>query len=56
MKFDLVGGRIDQAHHDSNARRAIDEFVVFDEAVGVGKNLVSSNDTLIIATADHSHV
>ena len=52
----IEGGKIDQAHHASNARRALDEFVAFDEAVGLAKQLVSLDDTLVIVTADHSHV
>ena len=42
-------------HHNSNARKALDDFVAFDEAVGVGIEKTSSEDTLIIVTADHSH-
>ena len=44
-----------QGHHGSNARRALDDFVAFDEAVGVGLEKTSSDDTLIVVTADHSH-
>jgi alkaline phosphatase len=52
----VEGGKIDHAHHGSNARRALDEFVALDEAIGKAKQTVSLNDTLFIVTADHSHV
>ena len=51
----VEGGKIDLAHHVSNARRAIDDFVAFDEAIGRAQEIVSLNDTLFIVTADHSH-
>lgn len=52
----VEGGRIDQAHHDNNARRALDDLVVFDNAIGKTVEMVSLEDTLIVVTADHSHV
>ena len=51
----VEGGKIDHGHHASNARRALDDFVAFDEAIGLAKELVS-DDTLMVVTADHSHV
>jgi alkaline phosphatase len=52
----VEGGKIDHGHHASNARRALDDFVAFDEAIGLAKELVSADDTLLVVTADHSHV
>ncbi len=52
----VEGGRIDHAHHGSNAARALEDTVAFDEAVKTALGAVSLRDTLIIVTADHSHV
>ncbi|CAF3859711.1 unnamed protein product [Rotaria sordida] len=56
----IEGGRIDHAHHDTIPRIALDEFVEFDNAVGQAKRTLQANgaldDSLIIVTADHSHV
>ena len=49
------GGNIDLAHHAANARRALDDFVAFDEAIGRAKSLVNLDETLLVVTADHSH-
>lgn len=51
----VEGGRIDHAHHAGNAFRALDETIAFAEAVKVAETLLSSDDTLILVTADHSH-
>jgi alkaline phosphatase len=51
----VEGGRIDHAHHDTNAARALIDTVAFDKAVKTALDLTSREDTLIIATADHSH-
>ena len=52
----VESGLIDHGHHSSQAKKAIDEFVVFDEAIGRVLNITSSSDdTLIVVTADHSH-
>lgn len=51
----IKGGKIDHAHHESNAYNALHEFVALDNAVG--KALIpSKKDTLITVTSDHSHV
>lgn len=34
---------------------ALDDFVSFDDAIGMGRSLTSDMDTMIVATADHSH-
>ena len=51
----LVGGRIDHAHHVNNAHLALSETVAFDDAVGVAMEM-TGEDTLMVVTADHSHV
>ncbi len=52
----VEGGRIDHAHHATNAYRALTETVEFANAVRVAMNKTDRNDTLLIVTADHSHV
>jgi alkaline phosphatase len=52
----IEGGRIDHAHHITNARRALDETVEFADAVSEVLKLVDLKDTLVLVTADHSHV
>lgn len=52
----VEGGQIDFGHHTSQAKHALDEFVSFDNAVGKASEKTSENDTLIVVTADHSHV
>ncbi|XP_078337678.1 alkaline phosphatase-like [Crassostrea virginica] len=51
----VEGGRIDHAHHDNNAKRALEETVQFEEAVKTAITLTNQEDTLMIVTADHSH-
>jgi alkaline phosphatase len=51
----VEGGRIDHAHHFGNAFRALGETVELADAVRMA-NQLASLDTLIIVTADHSHV
>jgi alkaline phosphatase len=52
----IEGGRIDHAHHLGNAFRALHDGIAFADAVGVADQMTSEDDTLIIVTADHSHV
>ena len=52
----VEGGRIDTAHHASRAHSAIVETQMLAKAVEVAVNKTSEADTLIIVTADHSHV
>lgn len=52
----VEGGRIDHAHHLTNAHRALDETVEFAKAIEAVAKLVDPKDTLILVTADHSHV
>ncbi|KAH9513409.1 hypothetical protein Btru_032947 [Bulinus truncatus] len=53
----IEGGRIDQAHHDNYAKKALEELVHFNSAATKVTELTSSdNNTLVVVTADHSHV
>jgi len=52
----VEGGRIDHAHHEVNAQRALTETIEFANAVSVALRKTDRRDTLIIVTADHSHV
>lgn len=56
----IEGGKIDHGHHSTNARYALDEFVEFDNTIGQVKRILQDkgvlNDTLLVVTADHSHV
>ena len=51
----VEGGRIDHAHHDGNAFRALTETISLSNAVRTALGKVDLSDTLIIVTADHSH-
>lgn len=51
----IEGGRIDHAHHAGLARHALNETVAYDTAIRTALELTSRDDTLIVATADHSH-
>jgi alkaline phosphatase len=52
----VEGGRIDHALHATNAWRALTDAAVFSDAVAKAMELTRPEDTLIIVTADHSHV
>lgn len=52
----VEGGRIDHAHHDGNAYRALSDTVALSDAVQAAVAKVDLDETLIIVTADHSHV
>jgi alkaline phosphatase len=51
----VEGGRIDHAHHDGNAFRALKDAVALSDAVRAATTKVNLDETLIIVTADHSH-
>lgn len=51
----VEAGRVDHAHHDINAYRALTDMQALNEAVKVAK-AKAGDDTLILITADHSHV
>lgn len=50
----VEGGRINDAHHSGFARMALDETAELSKAVEVALNKLSTDDTLILVTADHS--
>jgi alkaline phosphatase len=52
----VEGGRIDHAHHAGNAYRALTDTIAFSDAIRVAASLTDAKDTLILVTADHSHV
>jgi alkaline phosphatase len=52
----VESGRIDHAHHEGNAFRALTDAQEFDRAIGEAVRAVDLRDTLIIVSADHSHV
>ncbi|XP_075147555.1 phurba tashi [Haematobia irritans] len=51
----VEGGRIDHAHHDTLALKALDETAEFDKAINLARQQTSVDDTLIVVTSDHSH-
>jgi alkaline phosphatase len=51
----VEAGRIDHAHHDGNAARALSETAMLADTVERLDELTADEDTLIIVTADHSH-
>jgi len=52
----IEGGRIDHAHHASNPYRALKEAQTFSVAVAEVLKMVNLDETLVLVTADHSHV
>ncbi|CAF0903673.1 unnamed protein product [Rotaria sordida] len=56
----VESGKIDHGHHETRPRYALDEFVEFDDTIGKVKQLLKEknilDDTLLVVTADHSHV
>lgn len=52
----VEGGRIDHGHHASNAYNALGDTIELSNAVAVAVENTNVNETLIIVTADHSHV
>lgn len=51
----VEGGRIDHAHHNGNAYRALTDTLAMSDAVKVAADMTSADDTLILVTADHAH-
>ncbi|BFG03393.1 membrane-bound alkaline phosphatase [Drosophila madeirensis] len=51
----VEGARIDMAHHDTYARRALEDTAEFAQAVQKAREMTSEEDTLIVVTADHGH-
>ncbi|HIF75447.1 MAG TPA: alkaline phosphatase [Porticoccaceae bacterium] len=54
--LNVEAGRIDHAHHATNPQRALVDTVEFAAAVKAAVEMVDLSETLIIVTADHSHV
>ncbi|XP_045448087.1 membrane-bound alkaline phosphatase-like [Melitaea cinxia] len=51
----IEGGRIDTAHHETKARKALDETAELAKAVEIALRMVNLEDTLVVVTSDHSH-
>jgi alkaline phosphatase len=52
----VEAGRIDHGHHAGNAYNALHETIEFSDAIESALTQVDLADTLIVVTADHSHV
>ncbi len=52
----VEAGRIDHAHHAGNAYNALSDTIEMAKAVAQADAMTSDDDTLILVTADHSHV
>ncbi|PHR59561.1 MAG: alkaline phosphatase [Arcobacter sp.] len=52
----VESGRIDHAHHAGNAYNALSDTIEMAKAVAMADEMTLDEDTLIIVTADHSHV
>jgi len=52
----VEAGRIDHAHHAGSAYSALTDTIEFSRAVQAAVEGTNANETLIIVTADHSHV
>jgi len=51
----IEGGRIDAAHHNGHAVRALSETLAFEKAIEEVVKSVNLEETLILVTADHAH-
>ncbi|MEM7410687.1 MAG: alkaline phosphatase [Myxococcota bacterium] len=52
----VEAGRIDHGHHASSAFLALHDTIAFSNAVATAVQRVDLSETLIVVTADHSHV
>ena len=52
----IESGRIDHGHHIGSAYKALSETTELAKAVALASSLTNDDDTLILVTADHSHV
>lgn len=50
----LEGGKIDVALHSAQAHIAIDETAEFSKSVELATNMLNTNETLFVITADHA--
>lgn len=51
----VEGGRIDQALHQNQAHMALEETAEFARSIKVATQMLSTDDTLFVVTADHAH-
>lgn len=51
----VEAGRVDHAHHGTNAYRALTDTQAFSEAIATAIERVDLDETLIVVTADHGH-
>lgn len=52
----VEAGRIDHGHHAGNAYRALTDTIALSDAVRAAMQATDPRETLILVTADHSHV
>ncbi|KAK3747763.1 hypothetical protein QZH41_008787 [Actinostola sp. cb2023] len=52
----MKGGRIDHGHHSGKAVKALTDTVAMAKAVTKANSILGDEETLMITTADHSHV
>jgi len=52
----VESGMLDKGHHDGRASFALEEFKELARALNKSRQMTSSEDTLIVTTADHGHV
>ncbi|KAF8569656.1 hypothetical protein P879_01738 [Paragonimus westermani] len=52
----VEGGRIDHAHHGNQAKYALTDTLALERAVNNAARQVDADRTLMVVTADHSHV
>ncbi|KAK8731360.1 hypothetical protein OTU49_007564 [Cherax quadricarinatus] len=52
----VEGGRIDHGLHWGQPRRALEELLAMEEALEAALKMISLEETLVVVTADHSHV
>lgn len=52
----VEAGRIDHGHHAGNAYRALTDTIALSDAVRRARALTDAGETLIVVSADHSHV
>ena len=51
----VESGKVDHAHHDGKAYKALSDTQEYAQAVAAARSMTSENDTLIVVTADHGH-
>lgn len=51
----VESGRIDMAHHATQAKKALEDTQQFAAAIEMARKMTDVEDTLIVVTSDHSH-